>query len=71
MKWIKLYCEKHYLDIKTLKSGKTLILDKEMNKVGEVFEEGNYVTFGDNQIMAGDLFICMVNNFIPHRRGNQ
>jgi hypothetical protein len=70
MKWIKLYCKKHYLNIKTLRSGKTLILDKKQNKVGEIFADYNltYVEFGDLQITAGDLFVCMVNNFIPHRR---
>lgn len=68
MKWINLYCEKHYLNIKTLRSGKMLILDSKKNKVGEVFEEGSYVTFGDLQIMSGDLFTCMINNFVPHRQ---
>ena len=71
MKWIELYCEKHCLDIKTLRSGKTLILDSKQNKVGEVFDRhhATYVEFGDLQIVAGDLFVCMINNFIPHRRG--
>ena len=66
MKWIKLYCEKHSLNIKTLRSGKVLLLNND-EKVGEVFENGEYVKFGDLQITAGDLFICMINNFIPHR----